>query len=61
MRLFINIPDDLEDDFIVLSELKKMTLEDAIAYLIRNYIRRNRKLLTSKEARLILEGADDED
>ncbi|RMH70419.1 MAG: hypothetical protein D6675_09535 [Gemmatimonadetes bacterium] len=62
MRLFINIPDELEEDFIVLSEMKKMTMEEMITYLIKNYIRRNKKLLTSKEARMILEGTygDDE-
>lgn len=58
MRLFLNIPEDLEDEFIVLSEIKKKTLEEMIAELIRNYIRRNKKLLTSKEARRILEGDD---
>ena len=54
MRLMINIPENLEDKFIVIADIQGKTLDEVIEQLIKNYIRRNKKILESKRAKELL-------
>ena len=54
MRLWVDIPENLEDKFIVIADIQGKTLDEVIEQLIKNYIRRNKKLLESEEAKKLL-------
>jgi hypothetical protein len=51
----LNIPEDLEDKFIVIADINNKTIEEKIVELIEEYIEKNEHLLETKQARKLLD------